>query len=88
MKQWQSTASYLSSKLPQHIFQVLPYSNTADLKTDLRKNKLDFLLTANNEVSQFVAEFAVAVAAVLQSPARAVQLFPAAALQDDSVLVQ
>ena len=58
MKQWQSTANYLSSKLPQHVFQVLPYSNTADLKTDLRKNKLDFLLTGNSELSQFVAEFA------------------------------
>lgn len=59
MKQWQSTADYLAVKLPKHVFQVLPYSNYSDLQVDLRKNKLDFVLTAKDEIPQLVAEFAV-----------------------------
>lgn len=59
MKQWQGTTDYLASRLPQHVFQILPYSNHADLETDLRRNKLDFVLTAKSELSPFVAEFAV-----------------------------
>lgn len=59
MKQWQSTADYLNTKIPEHVFQVLPYSRYSDLETDMNKNKLDFLLVATHELPRFVADFSV-----------------------------
>lgn len=59
MKQWQDTANYLTAKIPGHVFQVLPYSRYSDLKTDVNKNKLDFLLAAKHELPRFVTEFSV-----------------------------
>jgi hypothetical protein len=59
MKQWQGTANYLTTSIPGHVFQILPYSRYADLETDMNKNKLDFLLAAKHELSRFVADFSV-----------------------------
>lgn len=59
MKQWQDTADYLTAKIPEHVFQILPYSRYPDLETDMNKNKLDFLLAAKHELPRFVADFSV-----------------------------
>jgi hypothetical protein len=59
MTQWQSTSDYLSSQMPQHVFQILPYSRFSDIKTDLKKNKLDFLLVKKSELPRFVTDFSL-----------------------------
>lgn len=59
MKQWKDTADYLTTKIPEHVFQILPYSRYTDLETDMNKNKLDFLLTTKPALSRFVADFSV-----------------------------
>lgn len=59
MKQWQATANYLTTSIPGHVFQILPYSRYADLETDMKKSKLDFLLVAKNELTRFAADFSV-----------------------------
>ena len=59
MKQWKGTADYLTAKVPEHVFQVLPYSRYTDLETDMSKNKLDFLLATKPALASFVADFSV-----------------------------
>ena len=59
MKEWRSTATYLKQQLPQHVFQILPYSQQSDLVTDLEKNKLDFLLTKKHDLAQLMADFSL-----------------------------
>lgn len=57
MKAWDGTADYLKQQLPQHVFQILPYSKQSDLVIDLEKNKLDFLLTGKQNLAPIVADF-------------------------------
>ena len=57
MKEWGSTSSYLKQQLPQHVFQILPYSHYSDLVTDLKKHKLDLVLTKQQELSQLMTTF-------------------------------
>ena len=45
MKKWQPTADYLTQQLPNHYFQVLPYSNIDELHADAARGKFDFILT-------------------------------------------
>lgn len=59
MEEWASTATYLKQQLPHHVFQILPYSQQSDLVTDLKKNKLDFLLTRKHDLAQLMADFSL-----------------------------
>lgn len=59
IKQWSTTSKYLKQQLPQHVFQVLPYSLQADILTDLRKNKLDFVISRETELSALLADFSL-----------------------------
>ena len=59
MKQWQGMANYLTTSIPGHVFQILPYSRYADLEMDMKKSKLDFLLSAKHELPRFAADFSV-----------------------------
>lgn len=59
IKQWSTTTSYLKQQLPQHIFQILPYSEQADLVTDLEKNKLDLLLTRKHNLTRLMTNFSL-----------------------------
>jgi hypothetical protein len=59
MKQWQATANYLTAKIPAHVFQVLPYTSYSDLETDMKKNKLDFLIAAKHQLPRFATEFPI-----------------------------
>lgn len=59
MKKWQSTADYLTATIPSHVFQILPYSHYPDLESDMKKNKLDFLITAKNELPRFAVKFSI-----------------------------
>ena len=42
---WQPTADYLASRVPGHIFQILPYRQLPELEQDARRGKFDFVLT-------------------------------------------
>lgn len=59
IEEWASITTYLKQQLPQHVFQILPYSQQSDLVTDLEKNKLDFLLTRKHDMAQLMAGFSL-----------------------------
>lgn len=59
IKQWSSTANYLEQQLPQHVFQILPYSQSADVITDLKKNKLDLVLSQKTDLSGLITDFSL-----------------------------
>ncbi|MGD8526198.1 MAG: hypothetical protein PVJ63_08105 [Thioalkalispiraceae bacterium] len=59
MQGWATTSHYLGRQLPQHVFQILPYSRQADLVTDLARNKLDFLLTGKQPLTELMTDFSL-----------------------------
>lgn len=59
MKKWQPTASFLKQQMPEHVFQVLPYSDYNHLSTDLARNKLDMLLTESSNMAEVMSEYSL-----------------------------
>ena len=45
MRQWQKTADYLSQKIPEHRFVMVPYVSLSGLMKEATDNKFDFVLT-------------------------------------------
>ena len=45
MRQWQKTADYLSQKIPEHRFIMVPYVSISGLMKEAEDNKFDFVLT-------------------------------------------
>ena len=45
MKQWKQTADYLSEKIPEHKFIMVPFVGINELMGEAEKNQFDFVLT-------------------------------------------
>ena len=45
MRQWKKTADYLSQKIPEHRFVMVPYVSIPSLMKEATDNKFDFVLT-------------------------------------------
>ena len=63
MRQWELTADYLSEKIPEHKFEMIPLIGLGDLMKEAEKNKFDFVLT--NPSSYVEMELNLGASAIL-----------------------
>lgn len=63
MKQWQKTANYLSEKIPEHKFIMVPFVGINELMKEAEENQFDFVLT--NPSSYVEMELNLGASAIL-----------------------
>lgn len=63
MRQWKLTADYLSEKIPEHKFIMVPYVGLRELMQEAETNKFDFVLT--NPSSYVEMELNLGTSAIL-----------------------
>lgn len=67
MKQWKQTADYLSEKIPEHQFVMVPIIGLADLTSEAGKNKFDFVLTNPSSYVEMEQKFGASAVLTLRN---------------------
>lgn len=67
MQQWKPTADYLSEKIPEHKFVMVPYVGLRELMQETAKNSFDFVLTNPSSFVEMESRFGASAILTLRN---------------------